>query len=486
MALLETIRSVFSGTPTAAQVEAAEHARSRQAALALSFGGPSLANLSAGGPSGTGSASATVAGLPASRHRLLQLTDKLEGPFGLGHDVRLLVLHAMRTYVPTLAAAIYLRRVLEGDVYPVSDDEGLQTALRERWEEIPVGFVEGAGTLRGGNTYLDTLASAADEYGQAVGEIVTDRQGTEVERLVVPNVRTLSFRQVPNPNAARDRYELVQNDRRGQTPLAGPLVQTLAFRQAHEHPWPEAMASSLVQTSEVTLRMFQSVSDGWWRFGDPSMLLGLQYGKEASPETTVVPGANGGTEVPTDLLLMKNTVEAVMNARRNGHVGDAYVAAVDAEIVNEVLGDVDATLMRYFAEQASTFDAYLVPHSDVPVWLFPTIQRAGDGLGGALSQNQAAIATTGAHKRNWKKRRLGKHVLDTVLLTGGEARHQSRYEMEATEVNVLDEKLIAETRQATATAIATEIENAAQLFDEDGNRRFSGEAEAYLEEREVL
>lgn len=230
------------------------------------------------------------------------------------------------------------------------------------------------------------------------------------------------------------------------------------------------------------MRMYQSVNQAWWRFGDPSMLLGLEYDKEAAPQTTTV----SGTEVPEELLLFKNTVEAVMQARRRGQVGDAYVGAVGAKVFNEVLGDVDATLMRYFKDQAGVFDAYLVPHTDVPVWLFPTVQRSGDGLGGALSQNQAAIAATGAHKRNRHKLRLGKAVLDTTLLVGGEARHQSRYEMEATEVNVLDEKLIAETRQTVAQAVATEIENAVELFTEDGAPRFSGDALTYLEEREVL
>ena len=427
-----------------------------------------------------------VAALGTGRHPVLQLTEQ-SGGSGYGHDVSLLVLHAMRAYYPTLAAAIKLRRVLEGDVYPVSEDEGLEAELRERWDRVPVGYVEGPGTLRGGNVYLDTLAETADEYGMAAGEIVTDEAGTEVERLVVPNGRTLSMRQVPGSDQRRGgrRYELVQTDSRGQTRLGGALVQTLAFGTATETAWPDALASSLVRTTEAALRMYQSVNQAWWRFGDPSMLLGLEYDKEAVPETVLAPGTED-VEVPAELLLFKNTVEAVMNARRGGRVGDAYVATVGAKVRNEVLGDVDSTLMRYFREQASVYDAYLVPLSDVPVWLFPTVERASDGLGGSLSQNQAAIAATGAHKRNAKKRRLGKAVLDTMLLADGDASWAGRYEMEATEVNVLDEKLIEETRLAAAEAVAAEIANAVQLFEDDGTPRFTGEALAYLEEREVV
>lgn len=425
----------------------------------------------------------TVAQLPTSSHPVLQLTGQTGGS-GYAHGVQLLVLHAMRRYYPTLAAAIKLRRVLEGEVYPVSEDEGLQTALRERWEGVAVGYVEGPGALRGGNLYLDTLAETADEYGLAAGEIVTDEAGTEVERLVVPNGRTLAMREVVGSRARRGgrRYQLVHNGDDGEQPLEGALVQTLAFGTATETAWPDALGASLLQTSEAVLRMYQSVNQAWWRFGDPSMLLGLEYDKEAEPATSSV----GGVEVPDELVLFKNTVESVMQARRSGQVGDAYVGTVGAKVVNEVLGDVDATLMRYFKDQASTFDAYLVPHSDVPVWLFPTVSRSGDGLGGALSQNQAAIATTGAHKRNRRRLALGKGVLDTMLLVDGDARQQSRYTMEATEVNVLDEKLIAETRQTVASAVATEIENAAQLYDEEGHRRFGGEAERYLEDLEVL
>lgn len=426
-----------------------------------------------------------VASLGPGTHPVLQLTQRATGS-GAGHAVQMLVLHAMRQYYPTLAAAIRLRRVLEGDIYPVSDDEGLQTALREVWEQIPVGFVEGPGTLRGGNVYLDTLAETADEYGLAAGEIVTDEAGTQVERLVVPNGRTLSMRMVEGSDQRRGgrRYQLVQTDSRGAVPLSGALVQTLAFGTATETAWPDALASSVVQTTEAVLRMYQSVNQAWWRFGDPSMLLGLEYDKDATPDTTTVAGSEG--EVPMELLLFKQTVETIMNARRRGQVGDAYVGTVGGKVVNQVLGDVDATLMRYFEKQASTFDAYLVPHTDVPVWLFPTIQRAGDGLGGALSQNQAAIAATGAHKRNRHKLRLGKDVLDMVLLTGGDARHASRYEMEATEVNVLDEKLIAQTRLTTASAVAAEIANVVELYEEDGTPRFSGDALAHLEDMEVL
>lgn len=474
MGLLANIRTAFLGAPTPADLALAEGAARHRAELALSFGGTNLSSVDP-----------RVAGVAARRSGVLQITDRLGGELGLDHATRLLVLHAMRTYYPTLAAAIYLRRVLEGEVYPVSDDEGLQTALRERWEQVPVGYVEGAGTLRGGNTYLNTLASGADEYGLAVGEIVTDPAGRTVERLVVPNTRTLSHRRIPGTSGAATRYELVQTDARGQEPLRGPLIQSLAFRPAHEGPWPEALASSIVQTSEVVLRMIESVNSGWWRFGDPSMLLGIEYGADVAVETTAVASGGERVEVPTDLLLMKNTVEAVMTARRSGRVGDAYVAS-QGKLRNEVLGQVDATLMRYFTEQASTFDGWLVPLTDVPVWLFPTVERSGDGLGGALSQNQASIAATGAHQRNRRKVALGKAALDTVLLTEGEARHASRYEMEATEVNVLDEKLIAETRKAAADAVATEIENAAQLFDEEGGRRFAGDAERYLEDRDIL
>ena len=376
-----------------------------------------------------------VASLGTARHPVLQLTEQAQGA-GLGHEVQLAVMHAMRRYYPTLDAAIKLRRVLEGDVYPVSDDEGLQTALREMWEGVPVGYVDGPGALRGGNAYLDALAENADEYGLAAGEIVTDEAGRAVERLVVPNARTLSIQPVQGSEGRRGgrRYELVQTDSRGQVPLAGALVQTLAFRTASETAWPEPLAWSLVQTTEAVLRMYQSVNQAWWRFGDPSMLLGLEYDKEASPDTMQV----GTVTVPKELMLFKNTVEEVMNARRTGRVGDAYVATVGATVKNEVLGDVSATLMNYFEAQASTFDSYLVPLSDVPVWLFPTVKRGGDGLGGALSQNQAAIATTGAKKRNWKKRRLGQGVLDTMLVAAGDARRVGKYSMEATEVSVLD------------------------------------------------
>ena len=446
-----------------------EPERPRTSAYAALWGGAHLAAI----------ADPRVAGVGGARHPVLQITEQMNGA-GLAHDVQLLVLHAMRRYYPTLDAAIKLRRVLEGDVYPECDDEVLEDELRERWETIPVGYVDGPGSVTGGNAYLDALADGADEYGLAAGEIVLGEDGRP-ERLVVPCPRTLSMR--PTGDGVRRRYELHHSTGARSERLQGALVQTLAFRATTEGPWPEALAWTLVATTETVLRMYGSVGAAWWRFGDPSLLLGLEYDKDADPDTTSV----AGVTVPSELLGFKNTVETVMQARRSGRVGDAYVATVGAKIQNQVLGDVDATLMRYFREQTSALDSLLVPLSDVPVWLFPSIQRTGDGLGGSLSQNQASIATTGAHKRNWKKRRLGKRALDAMLVADGDAALVSRYTMEATEVNILDEQLIAETRLTTANAVAAEIENAVQLFDDEtGAPRFQGEALGYLEDLEVL
>lgn len=425
----------------------------------------------------------------AGDHAILRLTREMSG-MGFEHRTQLTVLHAMRQFYPTLDAAIVFRRILEGDMMPMSDDEGLQRELQELWATVPVGYVDGAGQMRGGDEYADLLSDAADEYGYAAGEIQLDETGRGISRLVVPNARTLSLREVDGSRQAPGgtRYQLHQLQDGRDVALTGSLVQALAFRPSSESPWPLPMAWSLVQTTEAVLRMYQSLQQAWWRYGDPSMLLGIEYDPEFAEdlknERVAGPGGTS-VEVPREVVRFKSAVEQIMAARRTGQVGDAYVATT-GKIVNEVLGEVEASMMRYFREHTGLFDAQVVAASSVPVWMFASIQRPGDGLGGSLSNNENAIAATAAHKRNAKRADIAIGVCDAHLIANGDARHLGKYWIEHSEVNIMDQKAIEETRKLAAEAAAAHIENAVELYDEDGNPRFKGEALRYLEDQEVV
>lgn len=435
----------------------------------------------------------------AHTHPILRLADNRPGD-GLRHETQLAVLHALRRYLPTLDSAIRNRRALEGALAITSDDDGLADALTAWAESVPVGYVDAGdqgGPLCGLADYVDTLASAADEYGLAAGEALLDEQGRDLVRLVVPCPRTLSLRVASEPERRRLHLrELVQrSSKEGLRALTGPTIQTLALTPDAEEPWPRPLAWSLVQTGEVLMRMYQSVLQGWWRFGDPSLLFTLEHKQgidDPEPDTLVVPLATGtavdtdDVEVLQDLVLMRSSIEAVMKARREGYPADAFASATNGTIRSETLGAVDATMARFFREHASTFGAYIVEASETPAWMYSSVERTSDGLGGQLSTNETILAGVAARRRNAKKRAVAKRVLDLYLTVTGQARYLGRYDVEFDVVSIVDDLAYAELRSEQAEGAATILANAELLFDEVGTPRFTGEAADYLREHGVL
>lgn len=431
-------------------------------------------------------------------HPIQQITSRSYG-YGVQHDTQLLIFHLVRQYIPTLDAVIKNRRQLEGYASVASKDQGLADALNDWLFDVPVGYIGGRASLSGVNVYANMMADNADEYGLSAGEIQVDRRGREIRRLVVPNVRTLSLH-----DEDRDDISELYQTQNGQRKRLddNPLVQVISFTYSAETPWPFPLAWSLLKSSEAILRMYESVINGWWRFGDPSLLLGIQYkDPEQQPQMQSVPLPNGtSVEVPTALMLMKQSLEGIMKGRRSGKVGDAYVYTDGGgEIINEVLGDIDATLMRYFKEQSSVFESHIIAHSDTPVWMYPHVEQKGEGLGSAKSNNQALVCATAARRRNDRKEAVIRDVLDTYLLLSGDARYVGQYDIEFESANLLDEKYEAETRKVEAEADALIIENCYQLYpgdkpdpvDEDGNepvqsRALTDEQKRYLEEKGVL
>lgn len=425
----------------------------------------------------------------AGAHPIRTLTDRMH-PTTRKHEVKMLVWHLMRQYLPILDATIGKhRRALEGDVVITSDDEGLQEALTGFWTDVPAGYLGGRASYRGGDTYLNMLAENADEYGVGVGEIQPDEQGTEIRRLVAPNMRTVSMEDRDND----DVWELYQTQGGSRKRIDdSPLVQVMAFRPATENPWPPPLAWSLEKTAEAILRMMEALINGWWRFGDPSMLVGINYDPEANPQLTseeTEEGQDGGPiEIPEALLALIQAWNHVMQQRRAGKVGDVFAWAPGGELTQEVIGQVDATLMKFFTDHQSRLNAEVVAHAECPIWMFPQLEQSGDGLGSERSTNMGLVAATAAEKRNRLKERLAREILDTHLVLQGDGRFVGRYEIAFDRISLIDEQAEAEAALTQAEADAQTIENVEMLFSPEGERRWpeGSEADEYLQEREVL
>ena len=430
----------------------------------------------------------------ASRQPILKIVDRLPGS-GPAHQTQLLLWHVMREYIPTLDAAIGNRRQLEGNLVIESEDEGLQDELRTFWDGILVGRLDGEASFRGGDFYLNMLAENADEYGLSAGEMIVSDDARSISRLVVPNTRSLStadrngdglFELYQNdPSLLErpdvDRTELSRLDNR-------PTVQSLAFRPSTESEWPYPLAWSLKKVGEAFLRIVDSTINGWWRFGDPSMLFNLEFDPDSEFETVTISPEEGGQsaqDVPQALVWLKEGMEATMKARRQGNVGDMYSYVDGGELSSEVIGEIDSTLMGFVQEHQGHLAAQIIEHSHTPPWMYPSITQVGDGLGSSRSTNMALVAAVAAGKRNDLKRPLAREILNTELTLRGDSQYVGQFSLSFDELSIVDEKVRAEADLTEAQAEQIAINNAGVAFTEDGERRFTGEAEQMLQRKGV-
>ena len=418
-----------------------------------------------------------------------RLVQRMPG-YGLQHKVQMLTFHLMRKYSPTLHHAIWMCRWLEGDISVESEDEDLQEELSEWIETIDVGYFAESGAMTGLDTYLNLMASGADEYGLAVGEMIPNDEATAINRLVVPNVRTLTASDNDNDGL----YELYQSqtisiDDGTQRQLTridnSPFTQTITFRPSSEDVWPDPLAWAAVQSTEVVMRMYQSVLNGWHRHGDPTLLNKLEFDSDSDIKTVTLPGAaadGGDMEVPQALFVLADRLKEAANARRRGEVKDANVYVDGGSLTSETLGNVDSTLLKYFRDHASVFDGHIISAAPLPSFLFPHIDGGGDGLGSARSQSMASIAAAATERRNRKKRALARQTIDMHLVLSGRSDAVGRYSVATDSVDVMDDKLRAEAAKIQEAANKERIANLVQLYTEAGQRRFTGEVERQLEE----
>lgn len=428
-----------------------------------------------------------IAGSTAtSSHPVLVISDRLHGA-GVGHETELAVMAAMRQFVPVLDAAINLRRALEGDVFVESKDTALADELNAFIETVPVGYLGGRAAPVGLNTYLDLLSESADEFGLSAGEIVLRGDGRAIERLVSPSSRTLF-------SEDRDRdgvYELYQNQRTGrevgrQVRLDdAPNVQILTFSTPRLRdgatPWPKPLAWALTRDGEALMRIVESIINGWFRFGDPTLLNTIEYEPGEDPAALTVPDGMGGTtEVPIDLSRFSAGSTAVYSARKSGKTGDVYVSVIGGKVRSEVLGNIDQTMTKYVREHTAPFEGHIIGAAMVPVWMFPSHLQTGDGLGSNRSEQQNLLCAVAAEKRTKRRNQLAQEILDLHLVVTGRARSIGRYEIKNDTLSITDDKVRAEALKMQAEAESQIIDNVTQLFDEEGKRRFGGEAEKHL------
>lgn len=452
----------------------------QQADQALGAALPSGVELShvRGGRYPTAMRAGDLDGVP-TRHPILQIT---RHRYGHGHfkELQLIVYHVMRRYVPALDSAIGNRRMLEGELKVESDDGGLKDAIEDFIQSVSVGYSSDA-PQKGLDTYLDLLSDKADEYGLAAGEIRVD--GSSIERLVVPNPRTLTLEDRDGDGldelyqTQRHRAPDTQQRRIGNS----DRVHTLTFSQPTEEGWPRPMAWSLVTQTEAVLRMYEAVANGWYRFGDPTMLYTEEHEADNSPPLD----SEGGNRISASIRSLASQIADVMAKRKKGKTADAFHSVKGASVDAEVIGDVDASLMQHFGDHQSKYNGLVVAASQTPRWMYPNLELSGDGMNASRAQNENSLAAEAAKKRDRRRLRIARDVIERYLTLQGDARFTGRYELKWNRQSLANRKLEAEARKLEAEGDAQHIKNANVLFDGESGRRFGGDHEAYLEERDV-
>jgi len=451
-----------------------------QADRALEAAFPSGVELShaRGGRYPTAMQAGDLDGVP-TRHPILQIT---RHRYGHGHfkELQLIVYHVMRRYVPTLDSAIGNRRMLEGDLEVESDDDGLKDAIEDFIQSVPVGYSSDA-PQKGLDTYLNLLSDRADEYGLAAGEVRVD--GSYIDRLVSPNSRTLTLEDRDGDGldelyqTQRSRAPDTQQRRIGNS----DRVDTLTFSQPTEEGWPRPLAWSLVTQTEAVLRMYEAVANGWYRFGDPSLLFTEEYEEDSNPPVS----SEDGNQVPASIQSLAAQVADVMTKRKKGKTADAFHSVKGASVDAQVIGNVDASLMQHFGDHQSKYNGLVVAASQTPRWMYPNLQMSGDGMNSGRAENENSLAAEAAKKRDRRRLRIARDVIDRHLALQGDARFTDRYELGWNRQSLANRKLEAEARKLEAEGDAQHVKNANVLFDAEGSRRFSGDAEAYLEDEGV-
>jgi hypothetical protein len=175
----------------------------------------------------------------------------------------------LRYNIPVIDVAIKKLAWLNGTLKIYGANDRKQRVLDDFFYTVPVRNADFAGAITnyGVNEYLYQLSAMSLEQGFSVGEQVRDERKKFINRLQVPDALSFSFRTEPG-----GKRSLWQQQFGGQQQIVpDDFVQTFAFDdRAGEY---YSLLWNLEATSDILIRIWQSVEHDWIRFGVPSILL---------------------------------------------------------------------------------------------------------------------------------------------------------------------------------------------------------------------
>ena len=203
---------------------------------------------------------------PRVRGAAVQTRDVGRHPFGaLDRYVPLSrgesqIYRAIREAVPIVDAAILKLIRLCGGVSVVCQNRRAQEQMDEFLRTVPTGRGQ-----RGLQSFLDGYLDCMFTCGRAVGEIVPDRQGTDVAALLWCDPAAVDIREGDNPL----EFQLCRNAAQGGEPFPRQeLLLFTPFQPEANNPYGVSMLRSMPFMSEILLKIYQAVGLNWERVGN--------------------------------------------------------------------------------------------------------------------------------------------------------------------------------------------------------------------------
>lgn len=221
---------------------------------------------------------------------------------------------ALREAVPVIDAAIMKTIRLTGGFSVDCDDENAQASLDDFLQNVNVGGVS-TGMESFIMSYLDNILV----YGNAVGEIVLNKDNTEIVGLYNAHLGDVTLRHGGNPLDV----QVCTNDQNGNlTPVARHnLIVHTALNPKPAELYGNSILKGLPFVASVLLRVYESISQNFERVGN------IRYAVTYKPSNDSVDKAYA-RERATQIA--KEWSDG-MNATKNGQVTD-FISVGDVSI----------------------------------------------------------------------------------------------------------------------------------------------------------
>lgn len=388
--------------------------------------------------------------------------------------------HIIRDNLSDVSTALLYRRALEGDLVINSKDAGLQDELREWSKQIPIGYINGAGSATGLNLYLDIMGDTADEYGPAIGE--KQFKGRRIERLFTPDMRTFDLEK--HDGGVR----LVQIQDGVRVPIEGGTIHSLVWKGSSSKRWPPAMIDGGVLPAEALLRMIISLNTIWLKAGDPPMMYTIEYDKDAPvPNSTFTLPDGQVVKADNNLQQLYGAIKQVKQARRRGMSAEIVLSVTGGEIKAEpVFGNQTTAGLVKEAEPHFRIASGLISQlSQVPSWIFASGNNKAEGIGSNRANAEASVAFAAAERRRRKLMPIARDILNAHILAERSPGSVNNFTFEWTAPSIVNEEIIERTRRETSAADANFVRTSFELYNPEG-ADINDEQREYLTRRGVL